>query len=394
MSNDNHDKNDNLNPFSPQQPAQPEYFADRKEELNEFRRMAINSAKLKIPTPVNYAILGSWGQGKTSMLYKFRQIVIEDLQKQIKCICIYFALSPESCQSWEKFTSDFLQDIPSTVTSTNKLTKKIKAELGKWELSLNVGVVGAIRKRTERQPRLLEALQSLWERYLAPSGTQIAFIMLDDLHYFPLRKEESAYLTLRTTFQELVNRKCNYSLIITAPTLLFTDIADVAEPLGRYFSWIDLKMFTIEDAKEAIEIRLRSVNSTIKVSDETIKTIVEKTEGHPYLVMFTIHELLNMVSRVKKIEEEHFLQHWPKIKAILGRQIFAQKFLHASPTERRLMIDIAKRENKFFSPGNFSHFKGATRLFARLEEQELLIRSDRGKYSLFHPLFAEYLKEQ
>ncbi len=356
--------------------------------------MAINSAGLKIPTPVNYAILGTWGQGKTSLLWKFRQMVTEDLQKEIKCVCIYFALSPESCQNWERFASDFLQEIPSTVTSTSKLTKKIKAELGKWELSLNLGIVGATRKREGRKPRLLEALQLLWEKHLAPSGTQVAFIMLDDLHYFPLRKEESAYLTLRTTFQELVNRKCNYSLIITAPTLLFTDIAEVAEPLGRFFKPIDLKMFTFEDAKEAIQIRLKSVDSGIRVSDETIKAMVEKTGGHPYLVMFAMHELLNMLRGVRTIEVESFVKFWPNIEVLLGRQIFAQKFQHASPTERRLMIEIAKKNSKFVSPGAFSEFKGASRLFARLEEEELLIRSERGKYILFHPLFAEYLKKQ
>jgi hypothetical protein len=253
LPNDNHDNSDSLNPFSPQQPAQPEYFANRKEELKDFRRMAINSARLKIPAPVNYAILGTWGQGKTSLLYKFRQMVTEDLQKEIKCVCIYFALTPESCRSWETFTLDFLQDIPSTLTSSSALRKRLKAELGKWEVTLNAGVVGATRKRQELKPRLRDALQALWEKHLAASGTQIAFVMLDDLHYFPVRKEESAYLTLRTTFQELVNRKCNYALIITAPTLLFTDIAEVAEPLGRFFKPIDLTMFTFEDAKEAID---------------------------------------------------------------------------------------------------------------------------------------------
>ncbi len=394
LPNDDHDKNDNLNPFSPQQPAQPEYFADRKTELRDFRRMAINSGRLKIPTPVNYAILGTWGQGKTSVLYKFRQVVIEDLQKEIKCVCIYFALSPESCQNWERFTSDFLQDIPSNLTSSGKITKKIKAELGKWEISLNLGPVGATRKPEERKPRLLDTLQVLWNKHLAPSGTQIAFIMLDDLHYFPLHKEESAYLTLRTTFQELVNRKCNYSLIITAPTLLFTDIAEVAEPLGRFFRPIDLNMFAFEDAKEAVEIRLKSVASNVRVSDETIRVILEKTGGHPYLLMFTMHELLNMLGQVKSVDVGSFTQNWPRIEALLGRQIFAQKFQHASPTERRLLIEIAKKDTKLVSPGAFSQFKGASRLFARLEDEELLVRSDRGKYSIFHPLFAEYLKNQ
>lgn len=355
--------------------------------------MAINSARLRIPTPVNYAILGTWGQGKTSLLYKFRQVVIEDLQKEIKCACIYFALSPESCQNWDKFTSDFLQDIPSNITSTNKLIGKIKTELEKWEVSLNVGFMGATRKQEQRKLRLLDALEILWKKHLAPSGTQIALIMLDDLHYFPLRREESAYLTLRTTFQELVNRKCNYSLIITAPTLLFTDIAEIAEPLGRFFKPIDLNMFTFDDAKEAIEIRLDSVGSKVKVADEVITAILEKTEGHPYLVMFTMHELLNLVGD-KAIGVDCFDKQWTKIETSLDRQIFSQKFRHASPTERKLLIEIAKENTEFVSPGTFSGFKGASRLFARLEEEEILVRSERGKYKIFHPLFAKYLRRQ
>ena len=357
--------------------------------------MAINSARLKIPAPVNYAILGTWGQGKTSLLYKFRQIVTVDLQKEINCICIYFALSPESCRSWERFTSDLLEDIPSALTSSNTLRKKLKRELGNWELSLNVGVASAARKREEQSaPRLLDALQTLWENHLQPTGTQIAFVMLDDLHYFPLRREESAYLTLRTTFQELVNRKCNYALIVTAPTLLFTDIAEVAEPLGRFFKPIDLTMFSFDDAKEAIEIRLETVGSKVMVTNETIDAILKKTGGHPYLLMFTMHELLNAVGDIKRIDVDLFVGHWPRIEELLSRQIFAQKFQHASPTERKLLIEIAKSGSEFVSPGGFSRFKGASRLFARLEEAELLNRSERGKYRIFHPLFTEYLKKQ
>ena len=78
-------------------------------------------------------------------------------------------------------------------------------------------------------------------------------------------------------------------------------------------------MFTFEDAKEAVEIRLKSVNSDVSVSDETIRAILEKTGGHPYLLMFTMHELLNMLE-VKTIEVESFDQHWPKIElSLVGR---------------------------------------------------------------------------
>ena len=279
------------------------------------------------------------------------------------------------------------------MTSTGKLIPRIKAELAKWEFGFNLGVAGATRKHEERKPRLLDALEVLWKDHLGPSGTQVAFVMLDDLHYFPLRKEESAYLTLRTTFQELVNRKCNYSLIITAPTLLFTDIAEVAEPLSRFFKPVDLNMFTFEDARDAINIRLRSVDNKVKVSDDVIISILEKTEGHPYLVMFTMHELLNL-AQGKVIDIDSFNKQWTKIEKVLDRNIFSQKFQNASPTERKLLIEIAKQDSDIISPGAFKRFKGAPRLFSRLEEEEILIRTERGKYKIFHPLFTSYLRNQ
>ncbi len=77
-------------------------------------------------------------------------------------------------------------------------------------------------------------------------------------------------------------------------------------------------MFTFEDAKEAVEIRLKSVNSDVSVSDGTIRAILEKTGGHPYLLMFTMHELLNMLE-VKTIEVESFDQHSPRSSSLVGR---------------------------------------------------------------------------
>ena len=99
MDNHNHNKNHMLNPFSPQHPAQPLCFADRETQLRYFKETASNSAELNPPAPLNYAILGTWGQGKTSLIYKLRQIALEELQNKIRCVCIYFPLSPQDCQA-------------------------------------------------------------------------------------------------------------------------------------------------------------------------------------------------------------------------------------------------------------------------------------------------------
>jgi hypothetical protein len=309
-------------------------------------------------------------------------------------VCIYFPLSPQDCQSWETFTESFLRTVTSTTNATKKLLPKIKSELKKWEVSTNLGVISAKRNVAQKQPTLTDALQRLWEDYLKPSGTQIAFVMLDDLHHFPIKAEDSAYLNLRTTFQELVNRKCNYSLVVTAQSLLFSEIAEIAEPVVRFFKRFDLKPFTFEEAKESIEMRLRVAGNKTSVEDKVIEKITEKTRGHPYLIMFAMFELLMRTNGVQKIGLDHLNAAWPAIEEAFGETIFSQKYQTASEKERQLMTAIAETGKDSVSPSDFKNFGSASELFSRLERKELLLRQGRGKYSLFHPMFAEFLRRQ
>ena len=354
----------------------------------------INSAKLNPPAPLNYAILGTWGQGKTSLIYKLRQIALEELQDEIRCVCIYFPLSPQDCQSWNTFTESFLRTVKSTIKATKKVLPSIKSEIDRWELGLDLGVISAQRNAKQKQPNLTDALQQLWEDHLKPSGVQIAFIMLDDLHYFPIKAEDSAYLNLRTTFQELVNRKCNYSLVVTAQSLLFSEIAELAEPVVRFFKRFDLKPFTFNEAKESIEVRLKLVGSKISVDDPVIEMITKKTNGHPYLIMFAMFELLIRAGDIQTVGLKDLDNVWPSIEESLGETIFSQKYQTASEKERELMTAIAETEKEFVSPVDFKNFGSVAELFSRLEKKELLLRQGRGKYSLFHPMFAEFLRHQ
>lgn len=395
MQNNNHNKtNDLLNPFVPQHPAQPQYFAGRKNEIEEFRKAAFNSAKLNPPSPINFAILGSWGMGKTSLLYEFQQIALEELKNKIKCTSIFLALSPQSCKTWDNFCSHFLRSTRSTVSATQGIREKVSEEVKNWEVGLNAGVVSAKRPKSGSPPDFLEALEKLWKRHLEPRGTEVAFVFLDDLHYFPIKSEESSYLNLRTAFQELVHRGCNYSLVVTAPTPLLTEIAETAEPLTRFFTRFNLEPFDVAEAKEAISKRLQSTKQGIEVDDDVVTAIVDKTRGHPYFVMFVMFELLAKVGKVKNVDLKSLEQNWPKVRQSLFKTIFEQKFKMASPKERELMIKLAKAGSEVVSARDFPGFKGINVLFSRLEENELLLRRDRGQYSLFHPLFSEYLKDQ
>ncbi len=394
MQNNNHNGNHNLNPFSPQHPAQSEYFAGRKAEIGSFRQAALNSAKLRIPSPENYAILGTWGLGKTSLLYEYKTIALEDLRNQIKCACIHYSLSPQSCKDWQTFASNFLATVERTEYSNASIKTKVSKEFGKWQLNFNLGVVGGQRNANKRPPDMLESLRDLWHGHLKPAGIDVAFIMLDDFHYFPLVSEDSAYLTLRSVFQELANQKCNYCLVVTAHSNLFTEIAEIAEPLLRFFKRFELKPFTFEETREAVNKRLYASGRKLVVDDKVIQSILDKTGGHPYLVIFSMYELLQVIGNADRVTESKFSGVWPTIEETLGNSIFLEKYRSASEKERELLTEIGESGSDTFSPGDFKRVKGANELFSRLEQKELLLRKSRGNYALFHPLFQEYLRKR
>jgi hypothetical protein len=208
--------------------------------------------------------------------------------------------------------------------------------------NLSNGVVSAKREKVTSSPDLLEALENLWQKHLKPRGTQVAFIFLDDLHYFPIRPDYSSYLNLRTIFQELVHRGCNYSLVVTAPTGLFTELAELAEPMIRFFTQFNLAPFAFSEANEAIQKRLSSTKQGIVVDEKVVDSIVTKTLGHPYLVMYVMFELLSKLKDTKNLGQKSLELNWPKVRASLFRTVFEQKFKISSQKERELMIAIAK----------------------------------------------------
>lgn len=241
---------------------------------------------------------------------------------------------------------------------------------------------------------MLASLKELWLKHLKPSGVDIAFIFLDDFHYFPMTPEDSSYLSIRSLFQELVNQKCNYSLVVSAHEGLFTELAEFAEPLLRFFTRFDLKPFNFDEAREAVDKRLRVARVGLRIDDEVVRSIVEETEGHPYIFMFSMHELLNKFKDQNRVMTRSFEREWPSIKESLGKTIFSRKFEAAPESERVLLMKIGQLDQKEFSPADLDGKKGTTELLSRLEGRELLVKLGRGSYALFHPLFKEYLKDR
>lgn len=393
MNNNVYNKNNSIrpNPYSPQYPASPEYFANRAEILDQFEANVLGFTKLEKAKPTNFAVLGEWGVGKTSILYKFQQIASEELADRIACFSSLLSLNPECCSNITNFFSILLSQLKDEYRATARIRGKLKVELEKWRVSFKIPPIGVELNREQSVSYFSKDLETLWNKHLKPMGIEAAFIFLDDIHHF-IPKQPGAFDSLRNIFQSLAMKGCRYSLIISGPKILFTYAADLAEPFTRFFHPFYLENFNLEATAEAIRRPLEVNNIPLRIEDDAIIEIQSKILGHPYFLLYTMQQLVNQLPNARIITKREFQSAWPKIFSTLEITKFKTDFDSASENERKILTEIARIEEEKVAPSMIKGVKGATMLFRRLEEKGLLIKSERGRYQLYHPLFREYLK--
>jgi hypothetical protein len=185
---------------------------------------------------------------------------------------------------------------------------------------------------------------------------------------------------------------CKYSLIITGPKILFTYIADTAEPFVRFFHPFYLDSFNTPDTREAITRPLKTAGSRLKIQGEVISEVQERTGGHPYFIIYTMRELLNNFGGKKQIDIKDFEEIWPTIISSLEETKFSPDFEVASEEEKKVLQKIANLRQGTVTPSMIG-IKDR-KILSRLENKGLLVKIDRGKYRIYHPLFKEYVRKQ
>jgi len=331
--------------------------------------------------------------GKTSLLYKMREIVLRELTDKINAFCFHFSLDPICCRSWDNFCLTFLTQLKRTYEVSAGIKEKIRMEIPKWKITFSLPLVSIERAKEEKRPSLVDSLEDLWKTHLASSKVDICLLFLDDVHYFLQADQSDAYFTIRNTFQELARRECNFSLVMTGPKMLFRGIVDLAEPFTRFFHPFYLEPFTFEGTKEAINKRIVANKLELRFSEEVIYAIHEKSKGHPYFIMFITYELINLLGPKKKVSQKEFDECWPRIVSILEKNVFVNRLGEVSEKEREVLLKVSLIEEPFVSPSMIKGIKGVTQFFSRLERKGILLKKDRGRYELFHPLFKEYLRK-
>ncbi len=382
-----------INPFNPRYPIDPEFFANRKKEIERFERDLKRTLDSKLPE--NVAILGDWGIGKSSLAYRFAHI---SANKEGARILSTGLSIPRTIRSMDEFCFLLLNKLNQDIASSENITNKLRNEIKKWRMkTLGIGPF-EMERREEEIPKIPFALLQthlieLWKDYLSKESVDAVAIIIDDIHHL-VNAVKGGILDLRSIFQEMPRYKCCYLLIITGSKTLFGDVRDLAEPMVRFFGTYEIENLDLNETRELITFPLKKAGSEVRVTEDVIKAIYERTKGHPYFIAFFMQILLE---RCKNNIID--LSLYNAILPILSRGLEIQKFEKdlrtASEMERELLFRTSKFKEDEFSFSDISSPKRKSMiagLLDRLVEKNLIIKIGRGKYKLYHPLFKEYIK--
>jgi len=195
---------------------------------------------------------------------------------------------------------------------------------------------------------------------------------------------------LRTDIQTLSSKGTKYLFVITGPTFIYPEMHELAEPFTRLFEKFELDSFDPSGTKEAINKPLHVDGIPLEISDRVIEQIHNMTDGHPFFIATMMRDILR-TSKSGKLTLEKFEQIKPSLIGHLAKSKFQDDYNKATDAEKLILLRCSKIEKKIFSPSDIKG-KSQSKLFERLAQKDLLIKLERGKYSLYHPLFSEYLK--
>jgi len=352
--------------------VRPDEFVGQRREIEIFRQTLQQG--LVTGRTASFAILGDWGMGKSSLLLK---LAATCSQPPFAMLPVFISVSTD-IPDYLRLAEVLLSQFADVLLTAPKMQARLRSKLRNWRFErVDFGGLASVRE----SPRLFlssgssllrHMLTEAWDHFLRPAGLNGAIFFLDDLQNITSISKEDLALMIRDQFQWLGIEGMNYSVCLSAKPDYFAGTKALADPAVRFYTKFDLEPFTWLDISEKVAAWLH-----------------EKTRGHPYFLACIWKHLM---TTEKQIEAHKLETTWPAILDQLGREKFRSDVSKLSAKEFELIHQFAGLGEREVSADHFGG-KFQREYFARLVGKGLLIRTGRGRYKLYHPLFREFLQQ-
>lgn len=363
----------------PNFPAKPDEFVGRKPQLEVFRRTLKQGAATG-RTP-SFAVLGAWGIGKSSLLMKCSAVSAEP---QFNMLPVPFSVSKE-LGDYRRFAELLVDAFGECIARTRSIQANVRREAQNWKLKrVNVGPLSFQRETaqlflTSGTAIHRHAVQDAWRRFIQPA-------QLNGVVFYHLctPSQDAIALALRDQFQSFGTENINCSVCFSAPANYFSNIRSLAEPAVRFYDKAYLDPFCLAETSEYVE----AIFGTAANCSEFAQWLQSKAHGHPYFMAFICRQLAELSAEGHTLDAG---EHWPEIFNRLEKEKFSADLAQVTKRELQLLRSLARCGDEEISRQQFREYERI--YFTRLIDKGLLIRTVRGHYRLYHPLFHEFLRQ-
>ena len=376
-----------INPFNPQQPAKPNFFVGREQEIKTFSNFLFQTIN---SSPMNMSVTGDRGMGKTSLLIKFEQLAREQ-----NCVVIRLSNYEGSVNNVQELGDFLIENIESEILSRSAIQKTLE-EIKKFfsELSPEISV-GDLTFSLKRQKAVIQdiftrKLTAIWDKI--KSDYKAIVILIDESETI----EKIQGLTfLREIFQK-VQANANYMVILAGKLNFPEKMSETFSPLNRFFPAQRLKPLSNNYMDRYIRERLSSTG--IIIENQSLNRIGHMSEGHPYVLVSVCYWVFDSIANNEtKIDNSVVGRCMAKIRGRLSEDYFAPMLQPLRPKTKNILCKIVLQlDNLAFTSSDACKLTNMppyllSPFLGELTDKGVITRVSRGKYRLFHTLFKEYL---
>lgn len=378
------------NPFNPGAPVDPNDFVGRNIELELFRQRLIQTSS---GSGASMSVIGGYGSGKTSFLHKCKTIAESN-----NALTVYYSLSELDKLDKATLSNELVERLKEKVANEvvlKKISKTVFDALKKVRLRIGGAVeIQYNGDQIQSYPTLQSALTAAWNDM---KGHKTAIVFLIDEAGVLERNKAALIMYLKAVIEQLQAERIPVMMVLGGKLTMIASTGGGFSPNMRAFPPSLMENFSKEECHKFVKKRLESNQKT--VSDTLIDMAYEKTEGHPYVLSaYLASAYLNLTPEENVLAKKHFdaadvdfvkrtlayfFSRFYDNAGRMGKTILEKAAESGGEIGLQKLCEEMKKKNFQLSP-----------YLAKLIQDGAMVRSDRGKYKLFHKLLGNYIVER
>ena len=391
------------NPFRPGAGHQPPYLAGREEEKSGFKRLLEQETILE-----NMVLTGLRGVGKTVLLEELKPLAVQsgwrwvgtDLSESSSVSEDHLAL--RLCTDLSPVTSPAEIEVERSLSPGLASQEQIKYQKVDYEMltGLYSQAPGLVLDKIKT------VLETAWAAVSSADpgvrGIIFAYDEAQNLADHP-QKEQFPLALLLDAFQSLQRKNLPLMLVLAGLPTLFPKLVNARTFAERMFRVVFLQRLSDEDSRKAIRKPLEEAGCPVKLTAQSVDTIVTMSGKYPYFIQFICKEVYDaFIQRTdkgrnssvpveeiaRKLDSDFFAGRWARATDRQRALIFVAASLERGDGEFTVQELVEKAKEVLDSPFGSSH---ANQTLARLIDQGLIFKKRHGRYLFAVPLMGEYI---